>query len=197
MLSPDSDQKTAYNDQNVDSGGSGGNDGQESNTNTSNGNVGQVTGQDLVDLGDVNAANNNNVGANAPIASPGSDQSTSGNDQKVDSDGSVSTPGSGGGGSGGTPAGGSGGCSCDGPDNDSGKQKANSGNGNGSEGADPGNSAPQNKGGDEIDQPAAQTKEALLPILAATTCRRTAPTRRAKRRRNSRGAKEFLWRERN
>jgi hypothetical protein len=33
------------------------------------------------------------------------------------------------------------------------KKKCNAGNGNGNEGCDPGNSAPQNKGGDEIGAP--------------------------------------------
>jgi hypothetical protein len=33
------------------------------------------------------------------------------------------------------------------------KKKCNAGNGNGNEGCDPGNSAPQNKGGDEVVTP--------------------------------------------
>ena len=45
----------------TDGGSTGGSTVDGSNTNTSIGNVGQITGQDLVDLGDINLANNNNA----------------------------------------------------------------------------------------------------------------------------------------
>ncbi len=146
VLSPGSDQKTSGNGQTVDnSGSSGSGTAQESNTNTSTHNVGQATLQDGVDLTNTNVANNNNIGANVPVLSPGSNQSTSGNEQSVDNSGGDGTTPLGGGGGGTTPPGGGG---------DS-KQKFNSGNGNGSEGGDPGNSGltgANNAGGDEVGQ---------------------------------------------